>query len=325
MSSAPSTSDSAPESSPSAAASTADPGDGSTIERVPGEIDGSRLATFFLALGVLVFAFVAGARVADVRLVALAPAYMFTPLVAAAVTLLRSDVPLRAIGGRIGRVRWLLAAAVAALALLVVALGIAVAVPGVAFDPTGDPLPGIALPAGPLGVVALGAVILALGTTVNAVFALGEEVGWRGYLLWELAPLGFWRASAAIGVAWGLWHAPVILDGYNYPSFPLVGVLLMTVATVAFAPLYTYLCLRARSVLAAAVFHGVFNAAAGVVTVYTAASSPGLGELVASPVGLGGIAAFVLAAAGVAAVGAPELSRDALGGAGAGTDGTKRG
>jgi membrane protease YdiL (CAAX protease family) len=36
---------------------------------------------------------------------------------------------------------------------------------------------------------------LALGPTLNAVGALGEEIGWRGFLYKELAPLGFWRCS----------------------------------------------------------------------------------------------------------------------------------
>ncbi|MFA1609787.1 CPBP family intramembrane glutamic endopeptidase [Halobellus rubicundus] len=296
-----------------------------TTESVPAAIDTSRLATFFGTLLALVVGFVVAARVASVRLVAVAPVYMFTPLVAAAVTMLRSDVSLDEIGGRIGRLRWYLAAAVAALALVVVALGVAVAMPGVAFDPTADPTPGIGLPSGAVGVVAVAGLVLGLGMTVNAAFALGEEAGWRGYLLWELAPLGFWRASALIGVCWGLWHAPVILDGYNYPSFPLVGVLAMTAATVAFSPLYTYVCLRARSVLAAAAFHGVFNAAAGIVTAYAAAETTLLDELVASPVGLGGIAAFGLATAALAAVGTPELSRSALGGERSESDGSTRG
>ena len=40
---------------------------------------------------------------------------------------------------------------------------------------------------------------LALGPTLNAVGALGEEIGWRGFLYKELAPLGFWRCSLVTG------------------------------------------------------------------------------------------------------------------------------
>jgi hypothetical protein len=43
---------------------------------------------------------------------------------------------------------------------------------------------------------------LVAGPTVNTVAAFGEEVGWRGLLLRELETLGFWQASALIGVVW---------------------------------------------------------------------------------------------------------------------------
>jgi membrane protease YdiL (CAAX protease family) len=279
-------------------------------------IDTARLARFFGVLVALAIAVVVAARAANVRLVSLAPLYMFTPAVAAAATLLTTGVSVRDVGVRVGRLRWHVLAAVSALALVGVALALALAVPGIGFNPNANPVPGIALPAGPLGLLALAALTLGLGVTVNAVFALGEELGWRGYLLWELAPLGFWRASGVIGVCWGVWHAPVILDGYNYPSFPLVGVVAMTAATVAFSPLYTYLVVRARSVLAAAFFHGVFNASAGVLLAYTTTSDPVRSELVANPVGLAGISAFVLATAVVALRGTPALTRHAMSGGG---------
>jgi len=104
--------------------------------------------------------------------------------------------------------------------------------------------------------------VLILGPTVNAGVALGEELGWRGFLWHELNPLGFWRSSFVIGFFWGLWHLPVIANGYNYPGHPIVGPILMIVLTILISPLIGYVRLRAESVFAAAVFHGTFNAAA---------------------------------------------------------------
>ena len=283
-------------------------------------IDTARLARFFGVLVTLTLVIVVAAQVANVRLVSLAPLYMFTPAVAAAATLLTTGISVREVGVRVGRLRWHVLAAISVLALVGVALALAVATPGIDFNSNADPVPGIALPTGPLGVIALAALTLGLGVTVNTVFALGEELGWRGYLLWELAPLGFWRASGVIGICWGLWHAPIILDGYNYPSFPLVGVVAMAAATVAFSPLYTYCVVRARSVFAAAFFHGVFNASAGALLAYTTASDPVRSELVASPVGLAGIGAFVLATVVVALRGAPALTRQAATSAWDGTE-----
>ena len=78
------------------------------------------------------------------------------------------------------------------------------------------------------------------------------------------APLGFWRSSAVIGVVWGFWHAPLILQGHNYPQHPWIGVFMMCVFTVLLSPLMGYVTIRANSVIAAAIFHGTLNATAGI-------------------------------------------------------------
>ena len=63
--------------------------------------------------------------------------------------------------------------------------------------------------------LALGGALLA-GFTINGLFAFGEEYGWRGWLADELRPLGAFWANVITGVLWGLWHAPLILLGFNY-------------------------------------------------------------------------------------------------------------
>jgi membrane protease YdiL (CAAX protease family) len=107
---------------------------------------------------------------------------------------------------------------------------------------------------------------LVAGPTINTVAAFGEELGWRGFLWAELEGLGFWRAAAVIGVVWGFWHAPLILEGHNYPEHPLAGVFMMTVMTLLLSPLFAFVRVRGRSVIAAAVAHGSFNATAGLAT-----------------------------------------------------------
>ncbi|MFB6134167.1 MAG: lysostaphin resistance A-like protein [Halanaeroarchaeum sp.] len=272
-------------------------------------LDRSRLATYFGSLIALGLGFEALSTIANVGMVRLAPLYMFTPLVAGMVTVWRFDLSLSGIGLRWGSGRWFAIAAVAPIALAFATLGLSLSVPGVTLRAAGSLVPGISLPQGIVGILAALAVVVALGVTVNAFMALGEEVGWRGYLLWELAPLGFWRASVLIGAVWGLWHAPVILEGYNYPSFPVLGVAAMTLATISFSVVYTYLVVRARSVLAAVFFHGVFNASGGLVFAFAATNSPELRQLVASPVGLAAVAVFALVAVLIALDGAPALDR----------------
>jgi membrane protease YdiL (CAAX protease family) len=114
-------------------------------------------------------------------------------------------------------------------------------------------------------------IVLALvaGATINALAGLGEEVGWRGFLQFELRSMGFWRSSLAIGFVWGAWHAPLVLQGHNYPQHPVVGTGLMIVWCTLLAPLFSYVRLRSGSVIAAAIMHGTLNSTAGLALVLT--------------------------------------------------------
>lgn len=104
---------------------------------------------------------------------------------------------------------------------------------------------------------------LIAGVTINAVAAFGEELGWRGLLQKELNFMGFWKSSAIIGVIWGIWHAPLIIQGHNYPEHPLAGILMMTIFTLLLSPIFSYIRLKAKSVIATSILHGTLNATAG--------------------------------------------------------------
>ena len=104
---------------------------------------------------------------------------------------------------------------------------------------------------------------LIAGITVNAFFGFGEELGWRGLLQDQLSFLGFWRSSLLIGLIWGVWHTPVIIQGYNYPASPLIGAFLMITWTLLLSPLFSYVRLRSGSVVAAAIVHGSLNGTIG--------------------------------------------------------------
>ncbi len=104
---------------------------------------------------------------------------------------------------------------------------------------------------------------LIAGATINAIPAFGEELGWRGFLLKELAPLGFWKSSLVIGTIWGIWHAPIILMGHNYPGYPVIGVIMMVVWCILLSPMFSYVTIKSRSVIPAATMHGTLNASYG--------------------------------------------------------------
>lgn len=104
---------------------------------------------------------------------------------------------------------------------------------------------------------------LIAGITVNAVAGFGEELGWRGLLQKEFGHMGLWKSSALIGAIWGIWHAPIILLGHNYPEHPVAGVFMMIIFSLLLSPIFSYVRLKAKSVIAAAVIHGSLNATVG--------------------------------------------------------------
>ncbi|MBY7144987.1 CPBP family intramembrane metalloprotease [Virgibacillus sp. NKC19-3] len=127
------------------------------------------------------------------------------------------------------------------------------------------------------------------GVTINAIFAFGEEVGWRGFLLREFRELGFWKASLLIGVIWGPWHAPLTLfAGHNYPSTPIFGVFMMTVFCMLVSPILSFITIKSRSIFPAAFFHGVINGGTSLGIIIVAGGNPELLN------GLTGLAGFIV-------------------------------
>lgn len=124
-----------------------------------------------------------------------------------------------------------------------------------------------AIPAPVLIAGQLAAVLL--GSIINTIPALGEEIGWRGWLVPRLRPLGTVGMVLVSGVIWGLWHAPLILLGYNYPGVPgWLGLAAMCAMTISFGAVLAWLRLASDSVWPAALAHGAFNASAGLSLVF---------------------------------------------------------
>jgi uncharacterized protein len=86
-----------------------------------------------------------------------------------------------------------------------------------------------------------------------------EEWGWRGYLAPRLLPLGMWPALLLSGGLWGLWHAPLVLRGFNYESTGVLGMVEMTVACLLAGIVLGWLDIRSGSVWPAVVAHSSNN------------------------------------------------------------------
>ena len=135
---------------------------------------------------------------------------------------------------------------------------------------------------------------LLLGPALNVFATMGEEIGWRGFLLPKLLPLGQWKAILISGIIWGVWHAPAILQGHNYPGYPVQGVFMMILFCIALGAVMSWLYLATRSTWAPAFGHGAVNAWGGLPLIFLVAGyNPLLGGTIASLAGVVVIALFI--------------------------------
>ena len=95
---------------------------------------------------------------------------------------------------------------------------------------------------------------------------LGEEAGWRGYALPRLQHAHHpTTAALVVGLAWGLWHAPLFaIDGTVQRSVPTAafGIQILTTSVV-----YTWLWNRTESLPLVIAFHAAFNTSVGLLPI----------------------------------------------------------
>jgi membrane protease YdiL (CAAX protease family) len=131
---------------------------------------------------------------------------------------------------------------------------------------------------------------LIAGCTINAIFAFGEELGWRGYLLQSLRDKKLPYASLIIGIVWGLWHFPFILLGHNYPQHSIAGVGMMIIWCILLSPTMIYMVIKSKSVIPAAIFHGTLNAISGISVLYLVGGN----DIINGATGISGFVAMLV-------------------------------
>ena len=127
--------------------------------------------------------------------------------------------------------------------------------------------------------------VMILAVPINSVLSIGEEFGWRAYLLPKLMErfAGAERASASaedpayggglyaagarkaallVGVVHGVWHWPLFFLGAMY-GFPYPNLVLYLIFTCSLSALLSWGTLRSGSVWPASVGNGAVNATAG--------------------------------------------------------------
>lgn len=115
------------------------------------------------------------------------------------------------------------------------------------------------LPPAPVVIAGIVAGSVLIAPFINSIFAFGEEYGWRGFLLPQLLPLGRCPAHLIGGIIWGLWHAPLVLMGFNYPGHPWTGIVWMRVLTTLLGIVESEWTLHHNTILRASFIHGAFN------------------------------------------------------------------
>jgi len=94
------------------------------------------------------------------------------------------------------------------------------------------------------------------------VFSMGEEIGWRGFLVPELSKWQGVRTAAWLSsVIWAFWHLPGILSGgYGVSSTPLAYRLVcFVVMVIASGVVMAWLRMRSGSIIPVAIMHATHN------------------------------------------------------------------
>jgi membrane protease YdiL (CAAX protease family) len=235
-------------------------------------------------------------------------ALMFIPMISAILVqkVIYKEPLLKPLGISFRLNRWWLMAWLLPPAIALTTIGVSLLLPGISYSPEMagffERFEGILTPelieqmreqlaAFPVHVfwIALGQGLIA-GATVNAIAAFGEELGWRGFLFKELGHLDLWRSSAIIGLVWGIWHFPLILLGQNYPQHPVAGVFMMILFSILLSPIFGYVRLKSKSVIAAAVIHGSLNGTAGLSIMVVKGGT----DLIVGVTGAAGLAVLII-------------------------------
>lgn len=228
-----------------------------------------------------------------------ASAYMLIPLISVIITqLIFGEKPFSDVGVSFKINKWWFVAWLLMPVVNILAMFASTLLPGVSLDPNSELVrlaiadmstKGLEIDGwGLLAITIVGS--LFAGFTINAFFAFGEEIAWRGFLPRVMSDWGFWKKSLIIGIIWGFWHMPLIFMGHNYPDHPIAGVFMMILLCVVMTPVFLYLREKSGSTMVAAIAHGTLNGSAGISVMYLAGGN----DLLCGTTGLVGIIILVI-------------------------------
>lgn len=148
------------------------------------------------------------------------------------------------------------------LAVGIPAFSIAFALKVIDFAPPSTHPLGFEIPGNSLEVRFLAglAIALSVGLLGLTPLAVGEEIGWRSYLLTRLIQGRIRYPVLVSGLVWAFWHAPLILSGRYIPgSYLKVSFVLFAVTMVSLGSLLARLRLETASIWPPIVLHAAWN------------------------------------------------------------------
>ena len=103
--------------------------------------------------------------------------------------------------------------------------------------------------------------MLVLGIPFAMVTAIGEEIGWRGFMVPALLEkIGVEKALLLSGLIWGLWHVPILASGLYMPGTPIwFKVPMFLVVVIGCGVLIGIITIESKSVWPAAFMHSAHN------------------------------------------------------------------
>ena len=145
-----------------------------------------------------------------------------------------------------------------------------------------------------------GVLDLIVGTAISTVLFLGEEIGWRGYLLFRLAEVTTPRVAAILtGAFHAIFHLPLLLLTTTYQSAGQRWIIVpMVMITLTLAGVwYGWLRLSSGSIWPVCLSHSAFNNVMASLAGVAIATSPATMAYVTTETGVATMAIMVLVAA----------------------------
>ena len=102
--------------------------------------------------------------------------------------------------------------------------------------------------------------VATIGVILNCATTLGEEIGWRGFLVPELAKrFSFTTTSVLSGIIWAAWHVPIIVfAGYNEGT-GWYGLAVVSANMIGLCFVLTWLRLKSGSLWTGVILHASNN------------------------------------------------------------------